>query len=69
MCDEQRKPNGGRGMTVQEKASSGNDPRYDFVTCPHCGQMHQVIDFRCAWHALKCPVDAIDYGQLEIHES
>jgi len=30
------------------------DPRYEYVTCPACGQRWQRIDWACTQHALSC---------------
>lgn len=31
------------------------DLRYAHVTCADCGQRFQIIDYRCASHAVTCP--------------
>ena len=35
------------------------DPRYEYVTCPACGQRWQRIDWACTQHALSCSVDPL----------
>lgn len=41
-----------------------DDIRYHYAVCPQCGKAWQMIDFRCARHALTCAVDQIDYSVL-----
>jgi len=35
------------------------DHRYDYATCPGCGQRFQLIDWRCAVHQIYHPGDVI----------
>lgn len=34
--------------------STWPDPRYQYVTCPKCGQRWQRIDYGCARHSSQC---------------